>query len=96
MLILESVFYLKNGISINELSFIQKHDDMFYIESVDKNQEKRYSFDGDSLLEEIDLQLVSLYDRFRDLFLLIKISIILSIVFYLILYVMLDMIRTVL
>lgn len=96
MLILESVFYLKNGISINELSFIQKHDDMFYIESVDKNQEKRYSFDGDSLLEEIDLQLVSLYDRFRDLFFITKISIILSIVFYLILYVMLDMIRTVL
>lgn len=96
MLILESVFYLKNGISINELSFIQKHDDMFYIESVDKNQEKRYSFDGDSLLEEIDLQLVSLYDRFRDLFFCVKISIILSIVFYLILYVMLDMIRTVL
>lgn len=72
MLILESVFYLKNGISINELSFIQKHDDMFYIESVDKNQEKRYSFDGDSLLEEIDLQLVSLYDRFRDLFFIDK------------------------
>ena len=45
---------------------------MFYIESVDKNQEKRYSFDGDSLLEEIDLQLVSLYDRFRDLFFIDK------------------------
>lgn len=96
MLILERVFYLQNGTSINELTFMKKCDDMFYIESINKNQEKSYFFDGDSLLEEIDLQLVSLYDRFRDLFFFVKISIILSIVFYLILYVMLDMIRTVL
>lgn len=68
MLILERVFYLQNGTSINELTFMKKCDDMFYIESINKNQEKSYFFDGDLLLEEIDLQLVALYDRFRDMF----------------------------
>ena len=65
---MERVFYLQNGTSINELTFIKKCDDMFYIESINKDQEKSYSFDGDLLLEEIDLLLVALYDRFRDLF----------------------------
>ena len=68
MLILERVFYLQNGTSINELTFMKKWDEMFYIESINKNQEKSYFFDGDLLLEEIDLQLVALYDRFRDMF----------------------------
>lgn len=57
--------YFQNGIFSNE-SYILEGNTKFYIQELETSIRK-YHYPGDDILYEMDLELVSLYDKFRDL-----------------------------
>ncbi len=59
--------YFQNGI-VEDIPHYLEDDTRFYIQELQGNPPDKYIYPGDKLKYELDSELVSLYDKFRDLF----------------------------
>ena len=59
--------YFENG-TLQEVPCFLDKSDMFYIQELEGDHSDKYVYPGDSIKYDLDTELVSLYDRFRDAF----------------------------
>lgn len=59
--------YFQNGIA-KDIPYFLEDSTEFYIQELQGNSPEKYTYPGDKLKYELDSVLVSLYDKFRDLF----------------------------
>lgn len=59
--------YFQNGTAKNIPYFLDKSD-YFYVQKMEGSRTERYTYTGDNIKYDIESELISLYDKFRDLF----------------------------
>ncbi|MDO4800946.1 MAG: hypothetical protein Q4A15_02150 [Prevotellaceae bacterium] len=59
--------YFENG-TLQEVPYFLDKSDMFYIQELEGDRSDKYVYPSDSIKYELDTELVSLYDKFRDAF----------------------------